>query len=110
MKDIGILISEPPSIFGFKSVNDVASHIEGTHHSIMLGGVLIFAELVNKDGIKSIIVTSTPDMMKFIISIIYDNYSMIHSGATINDIEMNIKSLDSKNLKGVRGNLENKFY
>lgn len=109
IKDINILISEPPSIYGFKDVNEVANFISGTHHGIMLSGVLIFAELVNKDGIKSIIITSTSNMKKFMISIIYDNYSMIHSGASSEEIEMNIKSLEGKNLKNTRENLESKF-
>jgi hypothetical protein len=109
IRSINDLILEAPSIYGFNGVNDVANFISNTHHSILLNGVLIYAELVNKDGIKSIIITSTSNMNKFMVSIMYDNYNMIHSGATPESIDWLINSLDSKPLRQVKENMILKF-
>lgn len=48
-------------------------------------------------------------MNKFMVSIMYDNYNMIHSGATPESIDWLINSLDSKPLRQVKENMILKF-
>ena len=103
-------ISEPPYFCGdIKDINDAASCIIGTLHSILLNYILLFVYSGNSCGIRSVIITTSDRVGKLSISIIYDNYNMIYQSMSSDWLINFIESLEDKKMKELKEGLINKF-